>query len=210
MLHSVYDTPRRPELQHFTKTLQGSMNRESTALRGDPTIKIRLPSEPFADIAESWAQDLLENHFEAEYFFQGFESVQSLDFVPIKTSKPLEETDPWMRQIADEMPEHMSLRYEEIDGGSIGGRRVRLKLQYPSAFWAAGVKLLDYDAHALMSDKVRIGSRWQTEQKYMRLMETSLRLAHALTRINNGELGTPSDFVQQKLPIYQFDDVLGQ
>ena len=108
------------------------------------------------------------------------------------------------------MPEHMSLRYEEIDGGSIGGRRVRLKLQYPSAFWAAGVKLLDHDAHALTSDKVRRGTRWETEQKYMRLMETSLRLAHALTRINNGELGTPSDFASEELPKHQFDDILGQ
>jgi hypothetical protein len=210
MLHSVYDAPRHPQLQNFTRTLQDSLNRERTTLYGDPTIKIRLPSEPFTDIAESWAQDLREDHFEVEYFFQGFESVQALDFVPIKTAKPLEETDPWMRQIADEMPEHMALRYEEIDGGSVGGRRVRLKLQYPTAFWAAGVKLLDYDAHALRSEKVRIGSRWQTEQKYMRLMETSLRLAHALTRINNGELGTPSDFAQDERPIHRFVDVLGQ
>ena len=36
----------------------------------------------------------------------------------------------------------------------------------------------------------------------MKLMETSLRLAHALTRINNGELGAPSDLVQDELPTY--------
>ena len=142
VLRSSFDTrdgPYDPELQRFTRTVQRSLDRERATLHGDPTINIRLPSEPFADVADSLVQDLRESNFEVEYLFQGFESVQSLDFVPIKTANSSDETSPLMKHIADKMPEYMFLRYEEIDGGTIGGKRVRLKLQYPSAFWAAGV-----------------------------------------------------------------------
>ena len=50
----------------------------------------------------------------------------------------------------------------------------------------------------------------------MKLMETSLRLANALTRINKGELGSSADLAQHDPSAYyasatpELNDVLGQ
>jgi hypothetical protein len=138
-------------------------------------------------MTDAWVKDLRDNDFEVEYLFEKFEQVQSVDFVPVKTGIS-GAMDRKMRKVLEDMPNDMFLRYQEIEGGIVGGRRVELKLQYPSAVWEGRTRILDFDAKAEHSANVRVLSQEETERKYLKLMETSLGLANALTRINAREL----------------------
>ena len=180
-----------PSIHSFTYTLQRSIDRMRSTLQGDPTIKLRLPSLPFAHLTDAWVQELRKKAFEVEYLFQKFEQVQSVDFVPVKTAI-FETMDPKMRRVLEDMPNDMFLRYQEIEGGIVSGRRVELRLQYPASVWEGRTRILDFDANVENSVNVRVLSQEETERKYLKLMETSLGLANALTRINARELRPPA------------------
>ena len=182
-----YAAPQNPSIRSFTHTLQRSIDRMLSTLRGDPTITVRIPSQPFVHMTDAWVKDLRDHDFEVEYLFEKFEQVQSVDFIPVTTGIS-GAMDPIMRKVLEDMPNDMLLRYQEIEGGIVGGRRVELKLQYSSAVWEGKTRILDFDANAGDSANVRVLSQEETEKKYLKLMETSLGLANALTRINAREL----------------------
>lgn len=172
-----------PSIQSFTYTLQRSIDQRRTVLNGKPTIKLRIPSQPFANMTDAWVKDLRDNDFEVEYLFQKFEQVQSIDFVPARINIT-GATDTKIQKLLKDMPNDMFLRYQEIERGIVGGRRTELKLQYPSSVWKERTRILDFGAKAEDLSNVRVLSREDTERKYLKLMEISLGLASALTKIN--------------------------
>ena len=170
------------EIRQFTAKLQHSLNRKRSFLDGKPIVKFRLPSSLFDDLTDRWVEDLRENNFELDYMFERFEQIQSLDF-KFNPDESSSRPDPWLKQIMGETPSDMYLRYQEIEGGVVGGRRTELRLMYPGISASPEENLDTKTGGVGNGDKEPQTEIWKS---HFRWVNASLRLANAITKINAG------------------------
>ena len=208
-LQSILDRARKDrQVRKFTSVLESSAASEEDALYGEPMIKIRLPN---------WLLDAETNSrqqrkdVEVKYLFEKFEQVQIADFVPLRGSEAEGlVVDPGMKKLLDEMPEDLVLSYKEVEGGVVGGRRSELRLKYKSPPVTGFSKPSETQYAETNRESVDLGQlqeatnaendgkgEWDgsnleaMKQRDLRLVETSLGLANALSRIGAGERRPP-------------------
>ena len=178
------------QIRKFTQTLVSSFIRGQGALEGEPTVVFSLPRW----LVHSSTIDLKE--VEVEYLFEKFEQVQSVQFIPRRDDEALKGIDPMTKKLLDVMPEYSFLNYREIDGGTNGGRRTELMLKYDSFRRQATSRIGEtqqtesetIDPEVDEADSPPSMKPDVVKQRNWRLVETGLRIADALTRINAGEL----------------------
>lgn len=172
------------DIQNFTAMLQHSLNRKRAFLDGEPMVKFRLPGSPFDDLTDPWARDLRKNDFEVEYLFERFEQMQSLDLDLNFDTAFSASVDPSVKTVLGECPTNVFLRYQEIEGGIVGGQRTELRLVNATG----SVSTLGHD-DPVAYDTGYVGRGEQADvEENLQLVKLSLRLANALTRINAGDV----------------------
>ena len=172
------------DIQNFTAMLQHSLNRKRAFLDGEPMVKFRLPGSPFDDLTDPWARDLRKNGFEVDYLFERFEQVQSLDLDLNFDTAFSANVDPSVKNVLSEYPTDVFLRYQEIEGGIVGGQRTELRLVNS----AGSVSTLGHDDPGAYDTGYVGGGEQADVEENLRLVKLSLRLANALTRINAGDV----------------------
>ena len=194
------------EIDRFTQTLERSAMQGDGALYGEPMINIRLPSWLLARHPSARRSGRPQKDFKTEYLFERFEQVQTVDFVPLHLDETAEAIDLILKNVLVRMPKNMFLRYREVEGGAVGGRRTELRLRYEPLsklaydrinesrkidFGLQGTdtgQLEETTAQAEEDEEPSFPEADKIRQSDLRLVETSLGLANALTRINAGEL----------------------
>ena len=193
-----------PVIKDFTLTLQKSAREGKEALFGEPIITIKLPTW-LAENRMNFGE--LRRDVEVEYLFERFEEVQVADFLPLRSPGIGGALDPEMSEVLAGMPEDMVLRYRDIEGGFVGGKRSELSLEYtrpPMPNLSQRTKLQPGAIALSVIDDgdsevaIDIGSNEHSDlgrqlpekarQKDLKLAETSLGLANALTRISARKL----------------------
>ena len=181
------------EIQRFTKTLKKSAFHTNDTWTGEPLIKIKLPRWMF-EKGDLGAPRTMKKDVEVDYLLDHFEQTQSGDFVPITDPELLQSMDPEMREHLYNVPGHSYLRYRDIDGGTVGGRRTELSLRYDLSYdrmlLSANRKSVQSDGALPRLENVMSGSGMQEAVKRVdaQLFATALGFAELLTRISSGQL----------------------